>query len=275
MLDVVRLRVSYGERPVLQGVDLSVAAGEVVGLVGPNGCGKTTLLKAITRVIPWQAGEVLLLGAPASKLSRQELSRRVAVVPQSPALPVGYTALEVVLMGRTPHLGFLDQEGADDYRRAREALQRVGAADFAERRVDELSGGERQNVVLARALAQDAPILLLDEPTANLDIGHQIAVAQLVRELASDRRLAVVAAIHDLTLAALYCDRLALMDAGALVANGPPEQVLTAENILQVYHARVVVLREPELPAPVVVPYTDGVTDGVPPTGAVSTGRHP
>src|SRR3972149_9974265 len=107
MLDVVRLRVSYGERPVLQGVDLSVAAGEVVGLVGPNGCGKTTLLKAITRVIPWQAGEVLLLGAPASKLSRQELSRRVGVVPQSPAPPVGYPALEGGLMGRTPHLGLL------------------------------------------------------------------------------------------------------------------------------------------------------------------------
>lgn len=263
MLDVAGLRVSYGERPALQGVDLSVAAGQVVGLVGPNGCGKTTLLKAITRVIPWDDGEVLLLGAPASKLSRQELARRVAVVPQSPLLPVGYTALEVVLMGRTPHLGFLDQERAEDYRRAREALQRVGAADLAERRVDELSGGERQNVVLARALAQDASVLLLDEPTANLDIGHQMAVFQLVRELAQKSRLAVLAAIHDLTLAALYCDRLVLMDAGALVATGSPEQVLTAENILQVYQARVVVLREPELPTPVIIPYADGAA----PTG--------
>lgn len=271
MLDVVGLRISYGERPVLQGVDLSVAAGQVVGLVGPNGCGKTTLLKAITRVIPWDDGEVLLLGAPVSKLSRQELARRVAVVPQNPLLPVGYTALEVVLMGRTPYLGFLDQEGAEDYRRAREALQRVGAADFAERRVDELSGGERQNVVLARALAQDAPILLLDEPTANLDIGHQMAVFQQVRELAQQSHLAVLAAIHDLTLAALYCDRLVLMAAGTLVATGPPEQVLTAENISRVYDARVLVLREPELPAPVIIPYADGAA----PTGTVQIERQP
>jgi len=266
MLKVVGLRVSYGERPVLQGIDLGVAAGEVVGLVGPNGCGKTTLLKAIARVIPWESGEVLLMGAPASKLSRQELSRRVAVVPQNPLLPVGYTALEVVLMGRTPHLGFLDQEGAEDYRRAREAMQRVGVADFAERRVDELSGGERQNAVLARALAQDTPILLLDEPTANLDIGHQIAVADLVRELARDRGLAVLAAIHDLTLAALYCDRLALMAAGTLVATGSPEQVLTTENIARAYHAHVIVLHEPSLPAPVIIPYSDAASaaDAVP-----------
>jgi iron complex transport system ATP-binding protein len=271
MLDIVGLQVSYGERAALQGVDLSVAAGEVVGLVGPNGCGKTTLLKAITRVIPWDSGEVLLLGASASKLSRQELSRRVAVVPQNPLLPVGYTALEVVLMGRTPHLGFLDQEGAEDYRQAREALQRVGAADFAERRVDELSGGERQNVVLARALAQDAPILLLDEPTANLDIGHQMAVFQQVRELAQQSHLAVLAAIHDLTLASLYCDRVALMDAGAIVATGRPQQVLTAANISQVYRAQVIVLSEPSLPAPVIIPYADGAA----PTGPVQIGRRP
>jgi iron complex transport system ATP-binding protein len=269
MLDVVALLVSYGERPVVRGVGLSVAAGEVVGLVGPNGCGKTTLHKAITRVIPWASGEVFLLGAPASKLSRQEISRRVAAVPQNASLPMGYTALDVVIMGRTPHLGFLEQEGAADYQQAREALQRVGASDLAERRVDELSGGERQNVVLARALAQSTPILLLDEPTANLDVGHQIAVFQLVRQLARQSRLAVLTAIHDLTLAALYCDRLALMDAGAIVATGRPEQVLTAANISQVYHARVVVLREPELPAPVIIPYADGASA----TGAVSSGR--
>lgn len=269
MLDIAGLRVTYGERPALQGVDLRVAAGEVVGLVGPNGCGKTTLLKAITRVLPWAGGEVLLLGEPASKLSRRELSRRVAVVPQSPVLPVGYTALEVVLMGRTPHLGFLEQEGAEDYQRAREALRRVGALGLADRRVDELSGGERQNVVLARALAQDTPILLLDEPTANLDIGHQIAVAQLVGELARDRRLAVLAAIHDLTLAALYCDRVALMAAGTVIATGPPEQVLTTRNIALAYHAHVLILSEPSLPAPIIVPYGDGASA----TGAVQRRR--
>lgn len=268
MLDIVALSVSYGDRPVVQGVDLSVADGEVMGLVGPNGCGKTTLLKAITRVIPWAAGEIFLLGAPASKLSRQELSRRVAAVPQNAALPLGYTALDVVIMGRTPHLGFLEQEGPRDYGLAREALQRVGASDLAERRVDELSGGERQNVVLARALAQSAPILLLDEPTANLDVGHQIGVFHLVRELARQSGLAVLTAIHDLTLAALYCDRLALMDAGAIVATGQPEQVLTASNIFQVYQAQVMVVSQPSLPAPVIVPYADSaVASGAAPAG--------
>lgn len=259
MLDVAALRVSYGDRPVLRGIDLQVAAGQVVGLIGPNGCGKTTLLKAITRLIPWLSGAVLLQGEPASALSRHELSRRVAVVPQNPVLPLGYTALEVVLMGRTPHLGFLEQEGAQDYQRARAALQEVGASDLAERRVDELSAGERQNVVLARALAQDAPILLLDEPTANLDIGHQIAVFSLVRKLARRSPLAVLAAIHDLTLASLYCDRLALMANGTIVATGPAEQVLTASNIRQAYGADVIIVREPSLPAPVIIPYADGV----------------
>lgn len=270
-LDVRALHVSYGERPVLRGVDLSVAAGELVGLVGPNGCGKTTLLRAITRVIPWASGEVLLLGEPASALSRRELSRRTAVVPQNPTLPVGYAALEVVLMGRTPHLGFLEQEGAEDYRRARQALETVGASELAERPIDELSGGERQNAVLARALAQDAPVLLLDEPTAHLDVGHQIALFRLVREQAQRSGLAVLAAIHDLTLASLYCDRLALMTAGTIVATGPPEEVLTSENISRAYNARVLVLRVPSLPAPVIIPYADGVAAA----GAVESERRP
>lgn len=263
MLEIARLRVSYGERSVLRGIDLSVAAGEVVGLVGPNGCGKTTLLKAITRVIPWRSGEVLLEGAAASELSRGELARRVAVVPQNPVLPVGYTALDIALMGRTPHLSFLDQEGAADYERARDALDRLGVGELAERRVDELSGGERQNVVLARALAQDAPVLLLDEPTANLDIGHQIAVARLAQELARENGIAVLAAMHDLTLAALYCDRLALMADGVILAAGPPTDVLTVERIAQAYGAHVLVLHEPSLPAPVVVPYANGAADRV------------
>jgi iron complex transport system ATP-binding protein len=255
MLRVEALRVAYGDRLVLDGVDLGVAAGEVVGLVGPNGSGKTTLLKAITRVVPWLSGQVFLGGEPACALSTQELSRRVAVVPQSPVLPVGYAALELVVMGRAPHLRFLQQEGNDDYRRAREALVRVGGRHLAERPVDELSGGEKQKVVIARALAQDAPILLLDEPTANLDIGHQIAVARLVRELAREGGLAVLAAVHDLTLASLYCDRLALLTGGVVVATGPPAHVLTPANIAQAYAAAALVLREPALPGPIVLPY--------------------
>ena len=255
MIEIRGLRVSYGERRVVRDLDLTVGAGEVVGLVVRNGCGKTTLLHAISQVIPSASGEILLMGDRASGLSRRELARRVAVVPQSAMLPIGYTALEVVLMGRTPHLDFLQQEGANDRERALEALARVDCAHFTHRRVDELSGGERQNVILARALAQDTPILLLDEPTAHLDIGHQMTLFRLVRELAREANLAVLAAIHDLTLAALYCDKVALMHEGRIIAIGPPGDVLTTENIAQSYGAHVRVLHEPSLPAPVIVPY--------------------
>lgn len=255
MLQVADLRVAYGARTVLHGVNLTVAAGEVVGLVGPNGCGKTTLLRAVTRLIPWHAGRVVIGGAPVERLSRRDLARRVAVVPQSPALPSGYTALDIAVMGRTPRLSFLQQEGADDYRIARDALARVDALALADRPVDELSGGERQRVVLARALAQQAPLILLDEPVANLDIGHQISVFLLLRELARDERLAVLVTIHELVLASLYCDRVALMAGGAILADGPPAGVLTAAHIARAYGTKVLVLDAPGLPAPVVVPY--------------------
>lgn len=254
-LVVRELCVSYGAREVLRGVDLRVEPGEVVGLVGPNGCGKTTLLRAATRLAATSAGTVIVDGVPVERLSRRQLASSIAVVPQSPVLPTGYTALQIVLMGRTPRLSFLQQEGADDHRIAREALARVDAFELAQRPVDELSGGERQRVVLARALAQQAPVLLLDEPVANLDIGHQISVFQLLRELAERERLAVLVTIHELMLASLYCDRIELMSDGAIVAGGRPADVLTPERVAQAYGAKVIVLDAPGVPAPVVVPY--------------------
>ncbi|HEY7269424.1 MAG TPA: ABC transporter ATP-binding protein, partial [Dehalococcoidia bacterium] len=216
MLRVTGLEVSYGARRVLRGLDLEVTPGEFLALVGPNGCGKTTLLKAITRVVPWDKGGVTAGEVSLKSLAAKDISRLIAVVPQSSLLPVGYTTFEVVLMGRTPHLGLLQNESARDHEIARRSLVRAAALALAERPVDELSGGERQSVLLARALAQQAPILLLDEPTANLDIGHQIAIAGLVRELAAEG-LTVVAAMHDLTLASLYASRIALMSEGRIV----------------------------------------------------------
>jgi iron complex transport system ATP-binding protein len=257
MLSIRALRVSYGQREVLLDIDLDVAAGEVVGLVGPNGGGKTTLLKAITRVVP-SAGTIRIGEDDVASLQARELARRVAVVPQDPTLPVGFTAHEVVVMGRTPHLRFLEQESVDDLRRAEAALTMLGAQTLAERRVDELSGGERQNVVIARALVQEAPLLLLDEPTANLDIGHQAAIMRLLRRMAAGRGTGVLAALHDLTLASLYCDRLVLIAAGKVLAEGTPVDVLTSENVRRAYDAEVVIVRPEGLAGPVVLPIDGG-----------------
>ena len=253
MLSVRGLRVSYGHREVLRGIDRDVAVGEVVGLVGPNGGGKTTLMRAISRVVPF-TGDALVGGDDVASLQPRELARRVAVVPQDPTLPVGFTVLEVVVMGRTPHLRFLEQETADDLRKAETALTMVGAQGLADRRVDELSGGERQNVVIARALVQESPLLLLDEPTANLDIGHQAGIMRLLRRLATERGTGVLAALHDLTLASLYCDRLVLLASGELIAEGTPAEVLTTENVRRAYGSKVVILQPQGMPGPVVLP---------------------
>jgi iron complex transport system ATP-binding protein len=254
MLTVHGLRVAYGEREILRGVVLEVAAGEVVGLVGPNGGGKTTLLKAITRSVPIKAGSVLIGGEDIAGLSAKEIARRAAVVPQTPVLPVGFLSREIVVMGRTPYLGFLEQESAVDYQKADAALASLGAEAVAYRRVEELSGGERQNVVLARALAQETPLLLLDEPTANLDIGHQVTISKLLRRLAGERGAGVLAALHDLTLASLYCDRLVLLAAGGVIAEGAPSDVLTRDNLRLAYGADVAVLRPEGLTGPIVLP---------------------
>ncbi len=248
------LRVSYGEREVLRGLDLDLAAGEVVGLVGPNGGGKTTLLKAITGSVTVKAGEISIGGKDATRLSARQIARRVAVVSQTSSLPVGFLAREIVVMGRTPYLGFLDQEGPADYRSADAALASLGVEGLAYRRVEELSGGERQNVVLARALAQETPLLLLDEPTASLDIGHQMLITGLLRRLAREHGVGVLAALHDLTLASLYCDRLVLLTAGSVIAEGSAVDVLTRENLLRAYGADVAVLRPEGLSGPVVLP---------------------
>jgi iron complex transport system ATP-binding protein len=254
MLDVRGLRLAYGDRAVLKDVGLAVAEGEVVGLVGPNGCGKSSLLKAITGVVERQAGEVKVDGVDIRAASARDLARKVAVVPQSPTLPLGYTAREVVVMGRTPYLGFFDQESASDYRLADDALALVGSQHLASRPVDELSGGERQNVVIARALVQKTRLLLLDEPTANLDIGHQISIARLLKRLAAEQGVAVVAALHDLTLAALHCDRIVLLAGGVVVADGEPTSVFTADNLQLAYGTRAVVLKPEALPGPIVLP---------------------
>ena len=237
---------------MLSGLDLEVAAGSVVAIAGPNGVGKSTLLKLIAGAILPQRGSVRVDGRDVSRLSARERARLVAVVPQSPELPPGASALDVTLMGRNPHLGLLSWESEDDVEIALDAMRLTGAAEFADRSVDRLSGGERQRVAIAMALAQQTPILLLDEPTANLDLAYQPAIMRLMRDLAA-RGTTIVAAVHDLTLAAQFCDEIVLLSEGRRVAAGAPWDVLTEELIREVYDADALVMEHPKTGRPVVV----------------------
>ena len=240
-MSAVELRgvtVELGGRAVVDRVDATVADGEWVALIGPNGAGKTTLLRALARLVPF-AGEIEIGGRPLDELGRGELARLVAVVPQEPSTPPWMTVGEYVLLGRTPHLGPLAKEGARDREAASRALGRLDLLGFVERRLGTLSGGEKQRVVVARALAQDAAIVLLDEPTAALDIGHQQQALELLDGLRVESGLTLVAAMHDLTLAAQYADRMLLLDAGRVVADGAPPEVLTEAVIGRHYGAAI------------------------------------
>ena len=238
-LDGVTVRL--GGRPVVREVTARVERGEWVALIGPNGAGKTTLLRAIAGLVRHE-GDVSLFAQPAAALERRERARLLAVVPQEPETPPWLTVAEYALMGRTPHLGPLAREGAADREAAARALDRLGLEPFAERALGTLSGGERQRVVVARALAQEAPIVLLDEPTAALDIGHQQQALELLDALRSADGLTLVAAMHDLTLAAQYADRVLLLAEGRIVADGTPADVLTESALAEHYGASVRVL---------------------------------
>ena len=251
-LELSGIEVAYGDRAVLAGVDLAVAPGEVVGLVGPNGAGKTTLLRVASRVLEPDAGVALWRGEPLARYSRRELSRAIAVVPQDSGTPFPFRAGELVVMGRVPHQPLLGFDREEDVAHARESLERMGIAHLADRSVFELSGGERQLVSFARALTQDAELLLLDEPTAFLDLRHRVDVLGVVRELATRGRAALVVS-HDLNLAARSCDRLAVLHQGRIVASGPPEQVLTRELLADVYGTDADILTAPD-GRPVAVP---------------------
>jgi iron complex transport system ATP-binding protein len=240
----VGVSVRYDGRLAVDMVDLMVSPGEWVALIGPNGAGKTSLLRALAGTLPYE-GSIEIDGVAATSLPRRTAARLVALVPQQPTLPDGMTVLDYVLLGRTPHLGYLAVESDADVAIAREAMARLDATDLEGRRLGELSGGERQRVVLARALAQQSAVLLLDEPTAALDVGHGQQVLDLVDELRRERGISVIAAVHDLTLAAQYADRLALMDAGRIVAEGTPAEVLTEESIQRFSGARVSIVTGP------------------------------
>jgi iron complex transport system ATP-binding protein len=253
MLKIQNLSVNYGARRILHDVSLDVQSGEVLALIGPNGAGKTTLVRAVSGVIPYR-GHIRTNGDDFASLSTLQRARYVATVPQAVSLPPAFTVWETVLLGRTPYLNFLGQPSQKDEDIARQALGRASALPFAERRVGELSGGEQQRILFARALCQSTPILLLDEPTAHLDLQYQVNLLELVHELAHKDNLAVLIALHDLNLAAHYADRIALMVAGNIKAIGKPKEVLQPELIAEAYCLPVQVVKHPFLDIPLVLP---------------------
>lgn len=244
-MTAVRVRgvgIAYGNRQILLQVDLVVEQGAFLVIIGPNGTGKTSLIKALAGLIP-ATGEIEILDRPLSSYSRRELARQLAMVPQHPTGDFPFTVAETVLMGRSPHLGLLESEGEHDLDLAHRAMEFTDVGHLAGRHLDELSGGERQRVIIARAICQEPRLILLDEPTASLDPAHQVRVMDLLERLRREQGVTVIMVSHDLNLAAMYGERLALMSGGRITAMGTPEEVLTETRLAACYGCRMEVFR--------------------------------
>ena len=245
MIEVNSISFRYHEDWVLQNISFRVERGEFVGVIGPNGSGKTTLLKILYRLLAPQNGEILFELVPIKKMDRTDIAKRIAVVAQETHLLFPFTVLETVLMGRSPYLGDLMFESEKDLEIAKKAMEWTKILPFSERPMDELSGGERKRVFIARALAQEPEVILLDEPTVNLDIHHQIDFLDLILTLNRERGLTIVMASHDMNMASEFCDRLILLQGGRIYKMGTPEEVITQENIESVYGCGVWIDQHP------------------------------
>lgn len=239
MIDLRSVSFRYRQDWVLQDVSLKIERGEFIGVIGPNGSGKSTLLKTLCRLLSPQKGEVLMDLVPLKEMNQGEIARKIAVVPQEAYSLFPFRVIEMVLMGRSPYLGHLMFEGAKDLEIAKKAMDWTEILPIGERFIDELSGGERKRVFIARALAQEPEVILLDEPTANLDIHHQVDFLNLILNLNREKGLTIVMASHDLNIASEYCDRLILLRGGRIYTMGPPREVITRENIEKVYGCKV------------------------------------
>lgn len=267
--------VSFGveAKTLLDSVDMRAERGQFVGLIGPNGAGKSTLLRTLSGVLRNQEGTVWLEGADLQSMPARDVAAMLALVPQIAPYTQGFTAFELVLMGRYPHLGRFQVEGETDDRIAKAAMRLTETEEFETRTLDTLSGGERQRVFLARALAQQPRILLLDEPTSNLDVLHQLTILGLVRKLV-DEGLTAIAAIHDLNLAARYFDRLVLISEGRVLTEGRPEEVLTPETIESAFGVRAAVYRDPVTDALAISLIGPAQGDGVAPPDRAAAGQN-
>lgn len=247
------LRAGYGGRGVLEGLDVRIPDGELTVIVGPNACGKSTLLRALARLLAATGGRVLLDGGDITRLSTKEVARRMGLLPQSPLAPEGITVADLVGRGRYPHQSVLSSWSVEDERAVAEAMAATNVTDLADRNVDELSGGQRQRAWIAMTLAQETPILLLDEPTTFLDIGHQIEVLELVTRLHREGRTVVVV-LHDINQAARYASHLIAMKDGRIVAEGPPRDIVDAALLTDLFDLEARVIPDPDTGAPVVLP---------------------
>jgi iron complex transport system ATP-binding protein len=249
------LALGYDKQPILEDLTLNISAGAITTLIGPNGCGKSTLLRGMARLLSPRRGAVYLDGAQIHKLPTKTLAKHLGILPQGPVAPEGLTVRELVAQGRYPHQRWFDQWSSDDEQKLAEALEMTGLSAFAARPVEALSGGERQRAWIALTLAQDTSVLLLDEPTTFLDIGHQLEVLDLVQRLNRERAITLVMVLHDLNQAARVSHRLVAMRSGQIVAQGAPQQVITAELLANVFGVLADVIVDPRSGAPLCLPY--------------------
>ena len=253
-IEVRSVRFRYLTDPVLRGIDMTVREGEMVGLIGPNGSGKTTILKLLSRVLLPESGTISLFGTEITALSNRSVAEFMAVVPQELSVSFPFRAFEVVLMGRAPFMGRAAFESTSDIEIARQAMRMTDTEPFENRAVNELSGGERQRVIIAKALAQEPRILLLDEPTSFLDLRHELEIYEILRKLNAERRLTILLVSHDLNLASQYCDRLVLLKEGQIFAEGTPAEVLVENTLRAVYEVDVTVHINENTGRPFVLP---------------------
>ena len=247
------LSVAYGERTALCGFDHTAKEGEITALIGPNGAGKTTAIRAISGTIPVRSGAVQVDGKDMRTLSHIVRARLISVVPQARQLGGAFTVWQTVMMGRTPYMSWVGKESAGDRRIVKQALAQTELEDFSERQIAELSGGEQQRVLLARALAQETGVLLLDEPTNHLDLKHQTRLLDLVRKLSLEKQLTVLMAMHDLNLAARIADKIILLVDGKIIRTGIPAKVMKADLLSEAYGVRVEIMDDPDTGRPVIL----------------------